>query len=114
MKGRLDLNRWGFRIAAAAVGCCLAATANGRFSSQLAAGVSLYGDPGVPDISGLWLGTAMGAPGQHFPQGRGPADDRPPTFWAPWPLPYTPAYQKISDERAAAAKSGRQLGDVVF
>ena len=81
-------------------------------SSKLAPGVSLYGDPKAPDISGLWLGTAMGAPGEKFQPGRGPADDRGPTFWAPWPLPYTPPYQKIYDDRIAAAKAGRQLGDI--
>ena len=73
--------------------------------------VSFYGDPKVPDISGLWLGTAMGAPGEKFAPGRGSADGRGATVWAPWPLPYTPAYQKIYDERVAAAKAGRQLGD---
>ncbi len=81
-------------------------------SSNLAPGVSLYGDPGSPDMSGLFLGTAMGAPGERFQPGRGPADDRGPTFWAPWPLPYNPAFQKTYDERIAAAKAGRQLGDI--
>ena len=75
-------------------------------------GVSLRGDPGAPDVSGLWLGTITFVPGGKFPPGRGPADGRPPTFWAPWPLPYTPAYQKIYDERVEAAKKGRQLGDI--
>ena len=75
-------------------------------------GVSFYGDPARPDVSGLWLGTVTGVPGVAFAPNRGPADDRTGTFWAPWPLPYTPAYQKIFDERAAAAKQGRQLGDV--
>ena len=76
------------------------------------AGVSFYGDPGVPDVSGLWLGTMTGVPGEQFAPNRGPADGRPPTFFAPWPLPYTPDYQKIYDERQAAAKQGRQLGDI--
>lgn len=70
-----------------------------------------YGDPAVPDISGLWLGTFTGRPGVAFAPNRGPADGRPATFWAPWPLPYTPTYQKIYDERVASAKQGRQLGD---
>ena len=77
----------------------------------MAASVSFYGDPSAPDISGLWLGSVTGVPGQTFGPGRGPADGKPPTFWAPWPLPYTPAYQKIYDQRVAAAKAGRQLGD---
>ena len=72
----------------------------------------LDGDPTRPDLSGLWLGTLTGHPGEAFGPNRGPADGRPPTFWAPWPLPYTPAYQKIYDERVAAAKKGRQLGDL--
>ena len=75
-------------------------------------GVSYYGDPGAPNISGLWLGTETGIPGEQFGPNRGPADGRPPTFFAPWPLPYTPAYQKIYDERVAAAKKGKQLGDI--
>ena len=71
-----------------------------------------YGDPKAPDISGLWLGSLTAAPGQTFAPGREPADGRPPTYWAPWPLPYTPAYQKIYDERVEAAKKGKQLGDL--
>jgi hypothetical protein len=73
---------------------------------------NLYGDPGSPDISGLWLGIPMGEPGEVFAPGRGPADGRSATVWAPYPLPYTPPYQKIFDERVAAAKAGHQLGDV--
>ena len=54
----------------------------------------------------------MGAPGERFMAGRGPADGRGATNWAPWPLPYTPAYQKIATERIEAAKRGKQLGDI--
>lgn len=75
-------------------------------------GVSFYGATHAPDISGLWLGTETGVPGQEFAPNRGSADGRPATFWAPWPLPYTPDYQAISDRRVAAAKAGRQLGDI--
>ena len=76
------------------------------------AGVSYYGDPGAPDISGLWMGSTMGIPGQGPLSNSGAsADGRPPSYWSPWPLPYTPAYQAIVDERAAAAKKGVQLGD---
>ena len=74
--------------------------------------VSLNGDPGAPNVAGLWLGTTMGVPGEKFAPGRGSADGRGATYWAPWPLPYTPPYQKIYDERVAAAKQGRQLGDL--
>ena len=74
--------------------------------------VSLYGDPAVPDISGLWQGTAMGIPGKGVVSNSGQtADGSPPIYWAPWPLPYTPEYQKIFDERVAAEKKGRALGD---
>ena len=48
-------------------------------------GVSFSGDPAVPDISGLWLGSETGIPGVEFAPNRGPADGSPPTFWAPWP-----------------------------
>ena len=73
--------------------------------------VSYHGDPHAPDISGLWLGSLTGVPGVAFAPNRGPADGRPPVFWTPWPLPYTPTYQKLYDERVAAAKKGVQLGD---
>ena len=54
----------------------------------------------------------MGVPGKGPMTNQGiTADGRPPTYWAPWPLPYTPAYQKIFDERAAATKKGNALGD---
>ena len=76
-----------------------------------AAPLSLYGDAGVPNISGLWLGSLTGRPGIAPAPNRGPADGRPEVYWSPWPLPYTPAYQKIYDERVAALKKGVQLGD---
>ena len=76
-------------------------------------GVSYDGDPKAPDISGLWLGVAMGVPGQGVANNFGrTADGRPPVYLQPWPLPYTPAYQKIADERVAAAKKGVSLGDI--
>ena len=76
------------------------------------AGVSYYGDPAVPDISGLWMGVAMGIPGQGVQNNTGKtADGRPPAYLAPWPLPYTPAFKKMSDERIALAKTGKQAGE---
>lgn len=75
-------------------------------------GVSFYGDAGSPDISGLWLGTMTGVPGESFAPNRGSADGRPATYWAPWPLTYTPSYQAIYDARVARAKQGQQLGDI--
>lgn len=76
-------------------------------------GVSFYGDPGSPDISGLWLGTSMAVPGQGPANNTGKtADGRSPLYLTPWPLPYQPAFQKISDERAAALKKGHALGDI--
>ena len=75
-------------------------------------GVSFYGDPGVPDVSGLWLGTITGVPGVPFAPNRGSADGRPPTYYAPWPLPYSPKYQAIVDARSAASKQGKALGDI--
>ncbi|MBA3896415.1 MAG: hypothetical protein H0X36_04625 [Sphingomonadaceae bacterium] len=65
----------------------------------------------MPDISGLWLGSQTGIPGEQPAPNRGPADGRPETYWAPWPLPYTPAYKKIADERAAAERAGVALAD---
>ena len=79
-------------------------TADGRV-------VSFHGDPAVPDISGIWLGNAVGVPGKPADPNRGPADGRPETYFYPFPLPFTPEYQKILDQRIEAAKSGRALGD---
>ena len=77
------------------------------------AGVSYYGDLKSPDISGLWLGVAMGVPGHGVANNNGTtADGRPPVYLQPWPLPYTPAYQKIADDRAAATRAGHALGDI--
>ena len=77
------------------------------------AAVSFYGDKGVPDISGIWLGMTMGIPGVGPQSNSGTtADGRPPTYWTPWPLPYTPEYQKRNDERIAATKKGRAIGDI--
>ena len=75
-------------------------------------GVSYDGDPGKPDLSGLWLGSVTGEPGVAFEPNRGPMDERPPVYFSPWPLPYTPAFQKIFDDRRAAATKGRALGDI--
>jgi hypothetical protein len=75
-------------------------------------GVSYYGDPKAPDISGLWLGSAMGIPGKGAQTNTGQtADGHPPIYWAPWPLPYTPAFRKMAEERAAAAMKGHATGD---
>ena len=77
------------------------------------AGVSFYGDPKAPDVSGLWMGTAMAVPGQGPANNSGTtADGRSPLYLTPWPLPYTAPYKKIMDERLAAAKAGRALGDI--
>ena len=76
-------------------------------------GVSYYGDAKAPDISGLWVGSTMGVPGKGAESNSGStADGRPPVYWAPWPLPYTPAYQKKQDERIAATKKGVAIGDI--
>ena len=114
MRMGMDLSRCGTMAAvlAAAFGVACAEAAEDPHSSDLAPGVSLYGDPKAPDISGLWLGTVMAVPGQRFQPGRGPADERGPTYWAPSPLPYTAAYQKIYDDQTAAAKVGRQPDDI--
>lgn len=77
------------------------------------AGVSFYGDPGSPNIAGLWMGTAMAVPGQGPANNSGTtADGRSPLYLTPWPLPYTAPFKKIMDERLAAAKAGRALGDI--
>jgi hypothetical protein len=105
--------RAGFTLAASLVGLLFATSpAHADDQTWPPPGVSFYGDPGVPDISGLWMGTAMAVPGQGPANNSGKtADGRPPLYLTPWPLPFTPAYQRITDERAEAAKQGRALGD---
>lgn len=73
--------------------------------------VDFYGDPAVPNISGVWLGNAVGVPGKPADPNRGPADGRPETYWYPYPVPFTSEYQKVWDQRVEAARSGRALGD---
>ena len=99
-----------FKVAAvSAVALCCASLPLAGAGAAASSGYSFHGDPSAPDISGLWLGTYTGPPGDR-PQL--PTVDRDITRWAPWPPPFTPAYQKIADERLAAAKAGRQLGDI--
>lgn len=100
-------------LAAAALASSGIASAQKSGEAWPPAGVTYDGDPGSPDISGLWLGTVMAPPGQPPANNSGrTADGRPPLYFTPWPLPYTPAYRKIVEERAAAAKSGKALGDI--
>jgi hypothetical protein len=70
---------------------------------------SFHGDPGVPDISGIWYGTYTGAQGDR-PQFATPDQDI--TTWAPWPPPLTSTFQKTADERIAAIRAGRATGDL--
>ena len=112
---RNTLNRYKFGLLAATVlamaGCLPAQAADEQHWPP--PGVSFNGDPGAPDISGLWLGSATGIPGQGPQTNSGEsADGRPPAYWAPWPIPYTPAYQKTYEQRAEALKKGRALGDL--
>ena len=97
----------------------LAATATLAFAPYAAAaqsdpaatapGHTLYGDPHAPDISGLWF--------QSYPVEPGASPQVTPepgsvVQWYPWPAPLTPAYRKIADERIAAVKEGRTIGDI--
>ena len=91
------------------LGLWTVATLAGAASASQDSGYSLYGDSAVPDISGVWLGTVSVAPGEHT---QVPVEERNLTSWAPWPAPLAPEYQKKTDERIAAAKAGRQLGDI--
>ena len=113
MKHYFGINRIGLRIIAvviAAMGSVAVAIAANN-QTWPPPGVSYFGVTKAPDIAGLWLGTVTGVPGESFAPNRGSADGRTATFWAPWPLPYTPAYQKRNDERMEAAKAGRAVGD---
>lgn len=99
-------------LAVACLGICSPATSTTHVPSNPSAAVSFFGHSTAPDISGVWLGTSMGIPGKGPISNSGEtADGRPPSYWQPWPLPYTPAYQKIYDERAEALKRGVALGD---
>ena len=107
-------NRFGPRLIAttiAAAASLTVALAAGSNKTWPPPGVSYFGGTKAPDISGLWLGTITGVPGEAFAPNRGSADGRPATYWAPWPLPYTPKYQKLNDERMEAARAGRAVGD---
>jgi hypothetical protein len=88
------------------VGVGLAATD----PAETAPGHTLYSDPAVPDISGLYMGTFTVAPGVSPVQMR--VEPNYQTQWAPWPPPLTPAYRKLADEKIAAAKKGRAIGDI--
>lgn len=68
----------------------------------------LNGDATAPDLSGLWAGTYLTSPGLRA---QTPLAERKYTRWAPFPLPLTPDYQSKVDARAAAAKTGRVVGD---
>ena len=109
MSVKLTITRLGFLVALSALVSAgsVAAQDNDRAKTK----VSLNGDADRPNISGLWLGSVTAIPGVAFDPNRGPGDGRPGTFWAPWPLPLTPEYQKIHVERIEAAKAGRALGD---
>ena len=74
--------------------------------------VSFNGDPGAPNLPGLWLGSVTGVPGAEFAPDRGSADGRPATYYAPYPLPYTSEYQTMRDDRVAAARQGHALADI--
>jgi hypothetical protein len=74
-----------------------------------APGHALYGDPSVSDISGLWLGSTLVTPGYQAQQ---PIDQANTTRWFPAPPRLTPAHRKLADERAAAVKVGRAVGDL--
>ena len=111
----MQSRQWSSRFALAAAFAAMAWGGGAQAQSTATwppPGVSYYGDPGVPDISGLWLGTITGVPGVSFGPNRGPADGRPPSYWTPWPLPYTAKYQAIYEERVARARQGQQLGDI--
>ena len=92
----------------AAFAGCAAASAQPT-SPPPAPKFSLYGDSGTPDLSGIWLGSATQPPGPLRPTG---ADGRTAVYWAPGPPPLTPTYQKRADDRVAAAKAGRVIGDI--
>lgn len=62
------------------------------------------GDPGSPDISGLWSGTFTTAPGQSS---QNPLAAHKYSRWSPWPLPLTPPFRAAVNARAEAAKTGR-------
>ena len=72
-----------------------------------APGHTLYGDPSVPDISGLWMGSNPVAPGAHA---QTPSEPGTETQWFPWPPRLTPVYRKLADERMAAMQAGRAGG----
>lgn len=104
--------RSGLLLAGVALALGAAGTATAQSASASSAKASpFYGDPAVPDISGVWLGSKTGIPGVPSAPNRGSADGSPETFWAPWPLPYRSTYQSVVDARNKAVGEGRALGD---
>ncbi len=101
--------RWaGVALAAALAVVSICARA-AEDPTATAPGHTLYGDPAVPDISGLWLGSYEAVPGEVI---QVPVEERNIIRWAPWPPPQTPAYQANADERIAALKAGKPIGDI--
>ncbi len=104
----------GFKRSAAIVSI-IATLAGGGVASAQQVGApdpprhSLFGDPGRPDFTGVWLGSATQPPGAAR---RPNADGRVAVHWAPWTPPLKPDYQKRADERIASARAGRVIGDI--
>lgn len=67
--------------------------------------LSWYGDPGAPDLSGVWMradqpGVAAPAPGSR-------------EGWQPWPPPLTPHFQALWQRRVADEAAGKRTDDPV-
>ena len=95
-------------MACAAVFSGLAVAGAARADDDTPTRYRLNGDAKSPDLSGLWSGTYLTSPGMRA---QTPIPERKYTRWAPFPLPLQPDYQKRVDARAAAAKTGRVIGD---
>ena len=96
-------------VAAAVLSGMAVATAASAADTSPMTRYRLNGDATSPDLSGLWSGTFLAAPGVKAQTN---IAARKYNRWSPFPVPLTPRYQAMVDARAEAAKTGRVLGDV--
>jgi hypothetical protein len=68
--------------------------------------LSWYGDPGAPDISGVWV--------RADDQGMSVGTNASPEGWRPWPPPLKGAFSATWKKRVAAAAAGERTDDPIM
>ena len=72
--------------------------------------LSWYGDPGAPDLSGVWVRVDAA---RVQAASASSAKDGSKEGWQPWPPPFTPEYAAIWEKRVADAAVGKRTDDPV-